>query len=154
LRQALRAADPIEPPAPPLPRNLVLASWLTWAGVGAAILSAIGDVVFAIAFRPVLEPPDPEFPDDGNNRGFIAGSTVVWLVLAVLIGLFAIGVLHAVRRRRLDSARVLLVVLAATAIASAASPIASPILTLAETDGMTGILVLCGWMAGKAAVAG
>lgn len=152
LREALGAVDSVERP-PPLPRNLVLASRLTWAGVGAAILSAMGDVLLALAFRSALERPDPADPDGGNDWEFIAGSTVAWLVAAVLIGLLAIAALHAVRRSRNESTRVLLAVLAGMAIASAVSPIGSPILALADTEGVVGMLVLRGWMAGKAAVA-
>lgn len=154
LREALGAADPVKPPRPPLPRNLVLVSRFTWACVAAGVLSAIGEVVLAIVFRSALERTDPSDPDSSSDWGFIAASTVIWLVIAVLAGLLAVAALHAVRRSRSDPARTLLVVLASAAIALSGFPMGSPILALADNEGAAGVLVLYGWIAGKAAVAG
>ncbi|NUR26175.1 MAG: hypothetical protein HOV83_10060 [Catenulispora sp.] len=153
LRAALEAADPVDLPASPLPRNLVLGSWLTWTGVTVAILSAIGDVVLAFAFRPELERPDPLSPGSGNDWELIVGFAFVWLTAAALLGVFALGVLRAVRRSRSESARVLLAILAAPAFVSTVNPIGSPILALADSGTTVGLLVSGGWILGKFIVA-
>jgi hypothetical protein len=129
-----------------MPPSLVRATWLTWLGVLAAIVSAAVDVALAYAYRSTLERPELD-----ADWSFIAGSTVVWLAVTVLAGAVAIALLYALRQRPSDSARVALVVFAVAALAMAFNPMGSPILALADADGPVGPSVLFGWITGKAA---
>jgi hypothetical protein len=120
----------------------VLASWFTWAGVAAGILTPIGDIVL---LRSVL---------DGDDDGFfLLFATAGWLFVAIVAGLFAVVVLFAVRRGGNEPARVALAFLAGGALLFAANPLASPLLSLTDFNPHLGVLLFLGWLAGRAAFA-
>lgn len=150
LLTALEVPSTAEPAAasrPPTPRNLVYATWLTWAGAGIGTLTAAADVILAMTFRSRLDSIDPD-----GGFAFVIGSAVVWLVTAIIAGLGAIGLLSAVRRCS-DPARIGLAGLAGLAAASSACPMGSPILQLTESEAPLASLVLFGWLVGKTATA-
>jgi hypothetical protein len=147
LREALRAEDPMLPPRPPLPRELVYATWLTYIGVVVGLLAGIRDVVLTTAFLPALKRAGSQpLLDDPD---IILLTAVGGFVMALAAGALAVAMLHKVRRGRTEQARVTLVLLAAAAMLLwSPRPLDGYTLRYADIAHDTSVLIVSGWTAG------
>lgn len=75
LREALTAEDPVLPPRPPLPRELVYATWLAYIAVALGVLAGARDLALTTAFLPALR--------RANEPGLPLGDADLTLLAAV-----------------------------------------------------------------------